>query len=224
MRYPAVLLGVLAVLAFGSVRADETGEPARISTNEALPAVMVVEEEEPPCPTAEELAEPIPLEPDCLLALAGDEEETPHVWTNEDLEALFGAPEPEEETGPTYEQLLADRQFLEEFLGRRYGRLADDADREVRREEAKRPVVVPVERVYVYPNPRARVPYPQPPRVQPRPRPHPKPKPPPRPTPKPDPPGYGPPDPNSGYGPPDPQHAYNPPAPKPQSSEPSRHR
>lgn len=205
MRYPAVLLGVLAVLAFGSVRADETGEPARISMVEALPAVTV-EAEEPPCPTAEEAVDPVRLEPECLLALAGDGEETPHVWTNEDLETLFGAPEPEVETGPSYDQIVADRNFLEEFLGRRYGRLADDADREVRREEAKRPVVVPVVQRYYYPPPRLRPPHPPP---------KPRPKPVPKPTPKPEPPGYGPPDPNSGYGPPDPQHAYNPPPPRP---------
>jgi hypothetical protein len=63
--------------------------------------------------------------------------ETPKVWTNEDLERLFG---PSEASGPVAvdpERASRDQAFVEQFLERHYRLLEADKERDLRREEAR---------------------------------------------------------------------------------------
>lgn len=63
--------------------------------------------------------------------------EAPKVWTNEDLERLFGPSEP---SGPVVvdpEQAARDHAFVEHFLERHYRLLEAEKERDLRREEAR---------------------------------------------------------------------------------------
>ncbi len=63
--------------------------------------------------------------------------EAPKVWTNEDLERLFGPSDASRPVSVDPELAARDHAFVERFLERQYRLLAAEKDRELRREEVR---------------------------------------------------------------------------------------
>lgn len=57
----------------------------------------------------------------------------PHVYTNADLERMFGPPTPSTGMPTSTEETAATQAFIERFLERHYGQLRDDKDRDLLR-------------------------------------------------------------------------------------------
>lgn len=63
--------------------------------------------------------------------------ETPKVWTNEDLERLFGPSEASRPVTVDSEQAARDHAFVERFLDRHYRLLEAEKERDLRKEEVR---------------------------------------------------------------------------------------
>lgn len=70
-------------------------------------------------------------------AVAAGAAETPKVWTNEDLERLFGPSDAAHPVAVDPDRAARDQAFVEQFLERHYRLLEADRERDLRREEAR---------------------------------------------------------------------------------------